>query len=462
MKTSIAIISASVASVMASPFPISTKQCNVVPSAAVNGNVHPFHNGKADTAVDCQTDCASDDSCKSFAFGLVKGAHQPSCLLFEVPAAKVPARNDGLHVFDKECAADRVPTSAPTAAQPWGTVPKKVLVRRATQCNCAATGSADNSVQPFKTTTAATAKDCQALAEADTSCLSFLYGLSGDSKSPVCKLYKVAASKIPARSDSLFIFDKGCSSKQVPTTAPTEDAPRGLVSVSVKVTKGDNKNEYQDTKTEASKNDEHKEAVKPKSTKVQISQPKATKVDKSEKNKVQYAVPEVTEHDESPKLKSTKTVISKPKATKVAKVENGKDQYAQPTKVSNPKTKVTKIAEVENKNETQDNKVKDTVSKGTKVEDTKAKGEDNKQAKATKVQGQQHQTTKIAEVENNKDNKGQGNNNKDAKVESPKTLVTKVRNNEQQATQAAKADGKKSECKTTKTSNAQSKVTQAY
>ncbi|PCD24447.1 hypothetical protein FGRA07_11107 [Fusarium graminearum] len=423
MKTSIAIISASVASVMASPFPISTKQCNVVPSAAVNGNVHPFHNGKADTAVDCQTDCASDDSCKSFAFGLVKGAHQPSCLLFEVPAAKVPARNDGLHVFDKECAADRVPTSAPTTAQPWGTVPKKVLVRRATQCNCAATGSADNSVQPFKTTTAATAKDCQALAEADTSCLSFLYGLSGDSKSPVCKLYKVAASKIPARSDSLFIFDKGCSSKQVPTTAPTEDAPRGLVSVSVKVTKGDNKNEYQDTKTEASKNDEHKEAVKPKSTKVQISQPKATKV---------------------------------------AKVENGKDQYAQPTKVSNPKTKVTKIAEVENKNETQDNKVKDTVSKGTKVEDTKAKGEDNKQAKATKVQGQQHQTTKIAEVENNKDNKGQGNNNKDAKVEGPKTLVTKVRNNEQQATQATKADGKKSECKTTKTSNAQPKVTQAY
>ncbi|KAM0387757.1 hypothetical protein ACHAQC_010408 [Fusarium culmorum] len=438
MKTSIAIISASVASVIASPFPISTKQCNVVPSAAVNGKVHPFHNGKADTAVDCQTDCASDDSCKSFAFGLVKGAHQPSCLLFEVTAAKVPARNDGLHVFDKECAADRVPTSAPTTAQPWGTVPKKVLVRRATQCNCAATGSADNSVQPFKTTTAATAKDCQALAEADTSCLSFLYGLSGDSKSPVCKLYKVAASKIPARSDSLFAFDKGCSSKQVPTTAPTEDAPRGLVSVSVKVTEGDNKNEYQDTKT------------------------KATKVDKSEKNKVQYAVPEVTEHAESPKLKSTKTLISKPKATKVAKVENGKGQYAQPTKVSNPKSKVTKIAEVDNKNEAQDNKTKDTKSKNTKVEDTKAKVEDKKQTKATKVQGQQYQATKIAEIESNKDNKGQGTDNKDAKVESPKTLVTKVRNNKQKATQAAKADGKKSECKTTKTSNAQPKVTQAY
>ncbi|KAM0311480.1 hypothetical protein ACHAPQ_012385, partial [Fusarium lateritium] len=106
MKTSIAILSASMASAMASPFSTSPHRCNVAPSAAVNGRIHPYHHGKVDTAVDCQTFCASDDSCKSFAFGLVKGAHEPSCLLFEVPAAKVPARKDGLHVFDKECAAD--------------------------------------------------------------------------------------------------------------------------------------------------------------------------------------------------------------------------------------------------------------------------------------------------------------------------------------------------------------------
>ncbi|KAH7239491.1 hypothetical protein BKA59DRAFT_532396 [Fusarium tricinctum] len=537
MKTSIAILSASMASAMASPFSTGAHQCNVAPSAAANGNVHPYHNGKVDTAVDCQTFCASDDSCRSFAFGLAKGAHEPSCLLFKVPAAKVPARKDGLHVFDKQCTADRVPTSAPTTGQPWGTVPKKVLVRRATKCNCAASGSANNDIQPFKTATAATAKDCQALAEADTSCLSFLFGLSDDSKSPVCKLYKVAASRIPARSDSLFVFDKDCSSKQVPTTAPTEDAPRGLVSGAskdtkatkvdgkkteheadyevsdakpkttkiqspkpkvTKITKVDNNNEYQDAKAKDTKKDEHKEAGKPKSTKVQKSQPKVTKVAKGEGNKVQYAEPEATEHAENPKPKSTKNLNSKPKATKAAKVDNEKVQYAEPTKVSNPKIKVTKVAEVEYSNEAEDTKVKDTKakdtkakdtkakdteSKGTESKDTKAKVENNKQAKATKVQNQEHQATKVAEVNYNngaksteskstktkdteskdtKDNKAKGTNNKDAKVESPKTLVTKVRVNEQQATQAAKADGNKSDCKTTKVSNAQPKVTQAY
>ncbi|RGP67973.1 hypothetical protein FSPOR_5634 [Fusarium sporotrichioides] len=541
MKTSVAILSVSMASAMASPFSMSTKQCNVAPSAAANGKVHPYHNGKADTAVDCQTYCASDDSCKSFAFGLVKGAHRASCLLFEEPAAKVPARKDGLHVFDKECAADRVPTSAPTTAQPWGTVPKKVLVRRATQCNCAASGSANNDVQPFKTTTAATAKDCQALAESDTSCLSFLYGLSDDSKSPICKLYKVAASKIPARSDKLFVFDKGCSSKQVPTTAPTEDAPRGIVSVTSKVTlvtEIDTNGESQDTKAKETKakdtkakdtkakdtkskdtkTDEqkaqHNGAGNAKSTKVQKSQPKVTKVAKVDGNKVQYAEPEATEHAEKPKTKCTTNLNAKPKATKTAKVENKKVQYAEPTKVSNPKTKVvSKVTEVENNDVAEDTKVKNTKAKDTKakdtkakdtesknteskgteskdteskdtetkttesksteykdteVSDTKAKAEDNKQAKATKVQNQQYQATKVAKVESNKEtkntkyNEAQGSNNKDAKVESPKTLVTKVRNNQQQATQVAKADGKKSECKTTKASNAQPKVTQAY
>ncbi|KIL85022.1 hypothetical protein FAVG1_11894 [Fusarium avenaceum] len=502
MKTSIAIISASMASAMASPFSTGAHQCNVAPSAAANGNVHPYHNGKVDTAVDCQTFCASDDSCKSFAFGLAKGAHEPSCLLFKVPAAKVPARKDGLHVFDKECSADRVPTSAPTTGQPWGTVPKNLLVRRATKCNCAASGSANNDIQPFKTATAATAKDCQALAEADTSCLSFLFGLSGDSKSPVCKLYKVAASRIPARSDSLFVFDKGCSSKQVPTTAPTEDAPRGLVSGAskvtettkvdgkktehegdyevsdakpkttkiqnpkpkvTKITKVDNNNEYQDTKAKGTENDEHKDAGKPKSTKVQKSQPKVTKVAKGEGNKVQYAEPQVTEDAKKSKPKSTKNVNPKPVATKAAKVE-----YAEPAKVSNPKTKVTKVAEVDYNNETEDTKAKDTESKDTESKDTKAKVENNKQAKATKVQNQEHQTTKVAEVnygtesKDTKNNKAEGSNNKDAKVESPKTLVTKVRGNEQQATQAAKAGGNKSDCKTTKVSNAQPKATQAY
>ncbi|XEV07181.1 hypothetical protein FSHL1_012468 [Fusarium sambucinum] len=505
MKTSIAILSASVASAMASPFPISSKHCNVAPSASVNGKVQPYHNGKADTAIDCQTYCASDDSCKSFAFGLAKGAHEPSCLLFKVAAAKVPARKDGLHVFDRECAADRVPTSAPTTGQPWGTVPKKVLARRGTKCNCAASGSANADVQPFKTATAATAKDCQVLAEADTSCMSFLFGLSDDSKSPVCKLYKVAASSIPARSDKLFVFDKGCSSKQVPTTAPTEDAPRGLVPGASKVAKDAKATKV--TKVEGKKTEQEGDyevpSSKPKTTKVQKSQPKVTKVANGEGNKVQYAEPEATQQAEKPKPKSTKIVNSKAKATKAAKVENEENQYAEPakssktktkaaevnndnnskaqdtkdkaednnqtkvTKVKDTKVKATKVAKVENENENvqyaEPSKVSNTKTKVTKVAQVNVdinindEAKDTK-AKATKVENQEQKATKVAKVESNKDT-----NNKDSKVESPKTLVTKVRNNEQQATQAAKVDGK-SECKTTKVkvSNNQAKATQAY
>ncbi|PNP61072.1 hypothetical protein FNYG_14160 [Fusarium nygamai] len=302
MKYSLTLLSLSMASAIATPFS-SIQKCNIVPSASSNLKIQPYHTGKADTAIDCQTFCASDDHCKSFAFGLVKGHSQPTCLLFKVSASEVPARKDGLHVFDKQCAADRVPTSAPTASEPWGSVPKKVLVRRSLKCNCAASG-------PTSVT----------LAEADSSCQSFLYGLPSGSSTPVCKLYKVAAAKVPARSDTLFVFDKGCSSKQVPTTPPTEDAPRGLVGTA-----------------------------------------KATKVQ------------------------------SAPKATKVQK----------------PKAKATKVAKVE------DDSTQDAQVGGDSVK---------KQAKVTKVQ----YTDETKNANNNA--------NKNVKADSPKTLATKVRNNEHQAT----------------------------
>ncbi|KAH7244446.1 uncharacterized protein BKA55DRAFT_541346 [Fusarium redolens] len=450
MKYSLTLLSMSMASAMASPFASNTQKCNIAPSASTNRKVQPYHTGKADTAIDCQTFCASDDFCKSFAFGLVKGSSHPSCLLFKVSAAEVPARKDGLHVFDKQCAADRVPTSAPTTAQPWGTVPKKVLVRRSLKCNCAASGSASSDVEPFKTTTAATAKDCQALAEADSSCQSFLYGLPSGSSTPVCKLYKVAAAKVPARGDTLFVFDKGCSSKQVPTTPPTEDAPRGLVDTA-------------------------------KATRIQNPAPKATKAAevKGEKqvNNDAYKV-------SNPKPKTTKVQKSKAKATKVAKVEDDNTQYAQVgddsvkhqakvTKVENKQPKATKVAKVDNEKvqQNQDDKSSKTQAKNTKVDS-------NKQPKATKVQNKKPQATKAAKVENKDDSKNtnynvnQGNNeDKNVKADSPKTLATKVRNNEHQATkaqavehqatQANQAEGKKSACKTTKGSAAQPKITQA-
>ncbi|KAH7198420.1 uncharacterized protein B0J16DRAFT_392175 [Fusarium flagelliforme] len=433
MKTSIAILSASMASVMASPFITSTQKCNIAPAGSANGKIKAYHADSADTAVDCQTLCASDDACKSFAFGLIKGAAHPSCLLFNAQASKVPARKDGLHVFDKECASDRVPTSAPTTAQPWGTIPKNVLVRRSTKCNCAASGSANDDVEPYKTTTAATAKDCQALAEADNSCLSFLYGLPDDSETPTCKLFKVAAAKIPARSDKLFVFDKGCSSKQVPTTAPTKDAPRGLVSESAsKVTKVQNA-PVKATKSakvavsDGKENNKAKSNVKP--TKVQASKPKVTKVTNAENEKVQYGQ---GVQDSKSKAKATKVQASKPKVTKATKVQN---EQVKATKVSKNENKETSYT-MDNKNENSEE------SKDTKVTQNK----DNKT-----------ETNKTTENKDTKENNGSDNkDNKDNKQDttSPKTIITKVRTGSQ-ATQVAKAEGKGSACKTTKVANAQ-------
>ncbi|KAM0273888.1 hypothetical protein ACHAQH_008183, partial [Verticillium albo-atrum] len=58
----------------------------------------------------------------SFAFGLPSGATQPMCRLFDVAAPQVPAQNDNINVFDKQCAAAQVPNTTPTQAAPQGTV----------------------------------------------------------------------------------------------------------------------------------------------------------------------------------------------------------------------------------------------------------------------------------------------------------------------------------------------------
>ncbi|KAF5575300.1 hypothetical protein FPANT_11401 [Fusarium pseudoanthophilum] len=350
MKYSLTLLSLSMACAIATPFS-STQRCNIAPTASTNGNILPYHTGKADTAIDCQTFCASDDHCKSFAFGLVNGHSQPTCLLFKVSASEVPARKDGLHVFDKQCAADRVPTSAPTASEPWGSVAKKVLVRRSLKCNCAASGSASGGVEPYKTTTAATAKDCQTLAEADSSCQSFLYGLPSGSSTPVCKLYKVAAAKVPARNDTLFVFDKGCSSKQVPTTPPTEDAPRGLVGTAkaTEVQAAPKATKVAEVKTEKQNNEAYKVSnSKPKTTKVQKPKAKATKVAKVEADNTQYA--QVGDDSVKKQAKATKVQNSKPQVTKVQykdETKNANNNENKNVKADSPKTLATKVQAIE-------------------------------------------------------------------------------------------------------------------
>ncbi|KAF5006636.1 hypothetical protein FDECE_6998 [Fusarium decemcellulare] len=453
MKTTLALLSVSLASAMATPVSIRAQQCNVAPSAAAKTNIKPYDVASAATAEECQTICEPDSKCQSFVFGLAKSASKPQCLFYKVPASQVPARSDGLHVFDKACAAKLVPTTAPTHAQPWGQVPKQLSVRGETQCNCSPTGSANANIQPYDTSAScATAEECHSNCEADDSCLSFLYGLLDNADAPVCKLYNVAASKVPARSDKLFVFDKGCSSKLVPVTTPTHDAPRGLCSGVSKTTKTTTskvtkakavKVEAAVKVTDGEDKDVKVEQAKAKTTKVQVQKPKATKIAKVNDSNV----------------KATKVADAKPKATQVNKVAEPK---AKATKVQNNKvkaTQVTYIVDDETKEvKAQQSKAKTTKAKVQQPKATKlAKIEDSK-AKATKVVYAQPKATKAA------NNKAEDKEVKATKVQENKAKVTqgtKIENAKVQDGKVQKATTLQTKCKPTATAAANTNNKQA-
>ncbi|RSL49011.1 hypothetical protein CEP53_009325 [Fusarium sp. AF-6] len=335
MKTSVALLSVSLASAMATPLTLRAQKCNVAPTASAKTNIQPYEVADAATAEECQTICESDEVCLSFVFGLAAHATTPSCLLYKVPAAQVPARSDGLHVFDKACSAKLVPTTAPTHAQPWGIAPKKVFVRSEQKCNVAPTGAIDKKIQPYQTSTkATTAEECQTLCEAGDACLSFLFGLPDNCRAPVCKLYKVAAAEIPIRSDKLYVFDKACPAKLVPVTAPTHSAPRGLISSAVTKTTKAKAADTKDTKAKATE-------TKAKTTETKNTEAKAAEAKDSK----------------------AKATDSKAKAT---------DSKVTETKVTQAKAVQSKVAEA-----------KDTQVKVVESKDTK-----NQQAKATVAYGQ--------------------------------------------------------------------------
>ncbi|KAM6511430.1 hypothetical protein FALCPG4_016435 [Fusarium falciforme] len=312
MKTSVALLSVSLASAMATPLTLRAQKCNVAPTASAKTNIQPYDVAEAATAEECQTICESDEACLSFVFGLAAHATTPSCLLYKVPAAQVPARSDGLHVFDKACSAKLVPTTAPTHAQPWGVAPKKVSVRSEQKCNCAPTGAIDKKIQPYQTTTkVTTAEECQTLCESGDACLSFLFGLPDNCRAPVCKLYKVAAAEIPIRSDKLFVFDKACPANLVPVTAPTHSAPRGLIASAV--TKTTTKAKAADSKD-----------IKAKSTESKVPEAKDTKA--------KAADSKVTETKET-QAKAVQSQVAKAKDTQAKAVESKdtKNQQAKAT-----------------------------------------------------------------------------------------------------------------------------------
>ncbi|KAI8651347.1 hypothetical protein NCS55_01378900 [Fusarium keratoplasticum] len=342
MKTSVALLSVSLASAMATPLTLRAQKCNVAPTASAKTNIQPYDVAEAATAEECQTICESDEACLSFVFGLAAHATTPSCLLYKVPAAQVPARSDGLHVFDKACSAKLVPTTAPTHAQPWGVAPKKVSVRSEQKCNCAPTGAIDKKIQPYQTTTkATTAEECQTLCESGDACLSFLFGLPDNCRAPVCKLYKVAAAEIPIRSDKLFVFDKACPAKLVPVTAPTHSAPRGLIASAVtKTTTKAKAADSKDTKAKAveSKVPEAKgtqaKAAESKDTKAKTTETKNTEAEavEAKDSKANAADSKVTETKET-QAKAVQSQVAKAKDTQ-AKVVESKDTKNQQAKAT--------------------------------------------------------------------------------------------------------------------------------
>lgn len=332
MKTSVALLSVSLASAMATPLTLRAQKCNVAPTASAKTNIQPYDIAEAATAEECQTICESDEACLSFVFGLASHATTPSCLLYKVPAAQVPARTDGLHVFDKVCSAKLVPTTAPTHAQPWGIAPKKVSVRSEQKCNCAPTGAIDKKIQPYQTTTkVTTAEECQTLCESGDACLSFLFGLPDNCKTPVCKLYKVAAAEIPIRSDKLFVFDKACPAKLVPVTAPTHSAPRGLIASAV--TKTTTKAKAAESKVPEAKDTQAK-AVESKDTKTKTTETKNTeaKAAEAKDSKAKAAVTKVTETKDT-QAKPVQSQVAEAKGTKAKAVES-KDAKNQQAKVT--------------------------------------------------------------------------------------------------------------------------------
>ena len=100
----------------------------------------------------------------------------------------------------------------------------QLLSARDQVCGKAPSGNTQQTVlsQPSGPQNAAT---CQSDCDANSSCLSFLFGMvDNDIK---CLLYPCAASAIPTQSSAnLIAYDKACAS--VPTVTPTAENPTGV------------------------------------------------------------------------------------------------------------------------------------------------------------------------------------------------------------------------------------------
>lgn len=116
MKSAVIVSVLAAAIANASPVLVQGQMCDVAPAATPASPPAPLSSPEATTASGCQQQCEADNSCQSFVFGLPPSATAPECMLFAVPASQVPSQGTNLNVFDKACAANTVPTQAPTSA----------------------------------------------------------------------------------------------------------------------------------------------------------------------------------------------------------------------------------------------------------------------------------------------------------------------------------------------------------
>jgi hypothetical protein len=171
------------------------------------------------TAIGCQAECKNKNSCLSFVFGMVKNLDK--CMLYSVATASVPKQSStDLIFYDKACTS--VPAVIPTQSNPTGANPK--LAVRFT-CGSAPAGTVTQKAPSPSYQASPPQQLCQEKCEANTSCLSFLFGMV--SNADECMLYSVAASSIPTQtSANLVAYDKACTS--VPSVVPTISNPQGL------------------------------------------------------------------------------------------------------------------------------------------------------------------------------------------------------------------------------------------
>ncbi|KAH6645058.1 hypothetical protein BKA67DRAFT_664901 [Truncatella angustata] len=191
--------------------------CGTTPTGT--GSAQPLSSPQASTAENCKEACEEAKNCQSFAFGLPANTKAPICKLYSVSAAQVPSQDTNVVVFDLTC--NNVPTQAPTSGNPVG------LLRLRRSQTCGVTPSYSGSTTALSTPSASTAEDCQSAGEAVSSCQSFAFGLPKDASYPICRLFSVGASQVPAQESLIEVFDIGCS--DVPNTEPTQSNPVGLV-----------------------------------------------------------------------------------------------------------------------------------------------------------------------------------------------------------------------------------------